>query len=373
MNEPSQSKKLNLLNYNRAQLENLVQELGEKPYRAAQLIKWIHQLGVTDFDQMTNISKASRAKLAEVAQINAPEMAFEKISADGTSKWLMRLDDGNCVETVFIPDKGRGTLCVSSQIGCALNCSFCSTGKQGFNRNLSVAEIIGQLWLAVRRLAASGKVQDRMVTNVVMMGMGEPLLNFDPVVSAIDLMLDDSAYNLSKYRVTVSTSGVIPKMLELKARSKAALAVSLHAPNDELRNILVPINKKYPLRELMVVCKEYFENEPRRSVTFEYVMLDGINDKPEHAKQLLNLVKSMDCKMNLIPFNPFPNTEYKRSTDAAIAKFQAILSHGGVITTVRRTRGEDIDGACGQLVGDFKDRTRRRAKHAAVSIPVVAE
>lgn len=363
MNDQTDSP-VNLLNYNQAQLEAFVLELGEKPYRAKQLIKWIHQIGETDFDKMTNLSKAFRHQLQARTVIEPPTMISEHISEDGTIKWLMQLGEGNAVETVFIPEKVRGTLCVSSQIGCSLDCSFCATGKQGFNRNLTTAEIIGQLWLAVRRLAISGKVHERVVTNVVMMGMGEPLLNFEPVVSAMDLMLDDSAYNLSKYRVTLSTSGVIPAMLELKARTNVALAVSLHAPNDELRNILVPINKKYNINKLMDVCRNYFEDEPRRAVCFEYVMLNGVNDQPEHARQLIKLCANVSCKFNLIPFNPFPNTQYTCSSNNAIKKFQEILQQAGFVATVRSTRGDDIDGACGQLAGKFKDRTRRSEKIA---------
>lgn len=357
--------KINLLNYNLAHLQDLVQQMGEKSFRAQQLIKWIHQQGETNFDNMTNLSKSFRTKLHHIAEIKTPDMISEHISEDGTIKWLMQLEQGNAVETVYIPDGDRGTLCVSSQIGCSLNCSFCATGKQGFNRNLTTAEIIGQLWLAVRRLASSGKVHERVVTNVVMMGMGEPLLNFEPVVNAMDLMLDDSAYNLSKYRVTVSTSGVIPAMHKLKARTNVALAVSLHAPNDELRNILVPINKKYNLANLMDVCRHYFEDEPRRSVTFEYVMLDGVNDQIEHAEQLIKLCRDLRCKFNLIPFNPFPNTQYNCSSWESITRFQRKLQEAGFVSTIRSTRGDDIDGACGQLAGQFHDRTRRSLKFQA--------
>lgn len=354
--------KINLLNYSRPQLRELLTTIGEKSFRADQLIKWIHQIGMTDFEGMTNLSKVFRQKLPEIAEVKIPEIIWDRASNDGTHKWLLRFDDGNCIEMVFIPEKNRGTLCVSSQVGCALNCSFCSTGKQGFNRNLTVAEIIGQVFIAVRHLSKDGTTKDRAVTNVVFMGMGEPLLNLDNVLSASDIMMDDLAYNLSKYRVTLSTSGLIPQMEQLKKQSKVALAVSLHAPNDELRNELVPINKKYPLRELMAVCKDYYENEPRRTVTFEYVMLDGVNDSETHAKQLVKLIRNVPCKMNLIPFNPFPNSGYETSSFEAILRFQKIVAESGINTTIRKTRGDDIDAACGQLVGQFQDRTRRSSK-----------
>lgn len=353
---------INLLDYSQNQLAALMSDLGEKSFRAQQLIKWIHQLGCTDFEQMTNLSKAFRQKLREIAHIKLPEVIWDKASNDGTHKWLLKLFDGNCIEMVFIPEKSRGTLCVSSQVGCALNCSFCSTAKQGFNRNLSVAEIIGQVWIACRSLSKEGTNKHKVVTNVVMMGMGEPLLNFENVLSSMDLMMDDLAYNLSKYRVTLSTSGLVPQMLELKKRSQVSLAVSLHAPNDELRNELVPINKKYPLKELMAVCRHYYENEPRRMVTFEYVMLAGVNDSELHAKQLVKLISNVPCKLNLIPFNPFPNSGYETSPMEAIYRFQKIIAATGINTTIRKTRGDDIDAACGQLVGQFQDRTKRSSK-----------
>lgn len=354
--------KVNLLNYSRTQLESLLVSWGEKPFRAQQLIKWVHQVGLTSFDEMTNLSKVFRQNLSELAEINLPEVIWDQASADGTHKWLIRLFDGNCIEMVYIPERNRGTLCVSSQVGCALNCSFCSTAKQGFNRNLSVAEIIGQVWIAYRKLSQDGTTKNRVITNVVLMGMGEPLLNFDNVVAAMEIMMDDLAYNLSKYRVTLSTSGLIPQMEELKKVSNAALAVSLHAPNDELRNELVPINKKYPLEQLMAICRNYYEDEPRRVVTFEYVMLDGVNDSEAHAKQLVKLLRNVPCKMNLIPFNPFPNSGYERSKPDVIARFQKIIAAAGINTTVRKTRGDDIDAACGQLVGQVQDRTRRSLK-----------
>jgi 23S rRNA (adenine2503-C2)-methyltransferase len=359
--------KINLLNFSRKQLEGFFVSIDEKPFRAQQLIKWIHQLGVIEFDAMTNLSKALRQKLDHHAKIVPPHISSEQISSDGTCKWLISLADGNCVETVFIPEKNRGTLCISSQVGCSLDCSFCSTGKQGFNRNLSVAEIIGQLWIAARSLA-SKKITtlSRSITNVVMMGMGEPLLNFDNVVTAMDIMMDDFAYNLSKYRVTLSTSGLIPAMQRLKEVSEVSLAVSLHAPTDELRNELVPINKKYPLVELMDACKNYFTNKSRR-VVFEYVMLDHINDTEKHARDLVKRLTNVPCKVNLIPFNPFPGTHYCRSKLETILRFQNILIRAGIHATVRKTRGEDIDAACGQLIGKVQDRTRRSIKLQAAT------
>jgi 23S rRNA (adenine2503-C2)-methyltransferase len=351
--------KVNLLNYNYQQMRELLTLWGEKPFRAQQLIQWIHQVGLTDFTQMTNIGKALREKLSRLSIIALPEIVSCQKSADGTHKWLLKLDCGNCIETVYIPEANRGTLCVSSQVGCALNCSFCSTGKQGFNRNLSTAEIIGQVWLAVRELSLSQGAHDKRVTNVVMMGMGEPLLNFDNVVAAMDIMMDDFAYGLSKRRVTLSTSGVLPDLERLREASPVALAVSLHAPNDELRNVLVPINKKYPLVQLMALCKSYFKDEPRRKVTFEYVMLKGVNDQPEHAAQLIKLLKDVPAKVNLIPFNPFPMTQYQRSSQAAIDAFRDKLINNGINTITRKTRGDDIDAACGQLAGEVKDRTSR--------------
>lgn len=351
--------KVNLLNYNYQQLRELLTQWGEQPFRAQQLIQWIHQTGLNDFAQMTNLGKALKEKLSRIAQISLPEIVSCQKSSDGTHKWLLKLECGNCIETVFIPEANRGTLCVSSQVGCALNCSFCSTGKQGFNRNLSTAEIIGQVWLAVRELSLNQGTHDKRVTNVVMMGMGEPLLNFDNVVAAMDIMMDDFAYGLSKRRVTLSTSGVLPELERLKEVSPVALAVSLHAPNDELRNELVPINKKYPLVQLMALCKKYFKDEPRRKVTFEYVMLKGVNDQLEHATQLIKLLKDVPAKVNLIPFNPFPMTQYQRSSQATIDAFRDRLIHNGINTITRKTRGDDIDAACGQLAGEVKDRTSR--------------
>ncbi len=359
MSVESIAEKTNLLNFNEAQLRDYFSAIGEQPYRARQVLQWIHQFGQTDFSQMSNLGKALRSKLSELAEIRLPEIVTTQISHDGTHKWLLKLACGNCIETVFIPEKTRGTLCVSSQVGCGLNCSFCSTAKQGFNRNLSTAEIIGQVWVAVRTLSQRQGEHDKRVTNVVMMGMGEPLLNFDPVVSAMDIMLDDFAYGLAKRRVTLSTSGVIPEMLRLHERSPVALAVSLHAPTDALRDILVPINKKYPLAQLMAVCRDYFKDEPRRVVTFEYVMLKGVNDQIEHAKALAKLLSDVPCKVNLIPFNPFPMTEYECSDQTTILAFRDYLTNKGINTMTRKTRGDDIDAACGQLAGTVKDRTSR--------------
>lgn len=341
--------KVNLLNYNREDLAQFFVERGEKAFRATQIIQWLHQYGVTSFSEMTNLSKALRQELEEIAEVKMPTVLLRENSRDGTCKWLLQLEQGNSIETVFIPEPGRGTLCVSSQVGCALDCSFCATGKQGFNRNLSVAEIIAQVWVAVH--------EGHKVTNVVMMGMGEPLLNFKNVVKAMDIMMDDFAYGLSKYRVTLSTSGIIPAMKNLQEASECALAVSLHAPNDELRDILVPINKKYPLQELMEVCKEYYKNSPRRVVTFEYVMLAGVNDSRDHAKQLRCLLQDIPCKVNLIPFNSFSGVDYKSSRPEVIEEFRNLLTD--IQTNVRKTRGDDINAACGQLVGKVIDRTLR--------------
>lgn len=328
-------------------------DFGQPRFRATQLIQWIHQHRVIDFEKMTNLSKSFRQQLIEKTEIKFPDICYQTISKDGTAKWLLRLWDGNIIEMVYIPEKNRGTLCVSSQVGCALNCSFCSTGKEGFNRNLSLGEIISQVWLASSTFK---------VTNVVMMGMGEPLLNFDHVVAAMELMMNDHAFGLSKYRVTLSTSGVIPAMLELRKASEVALAVSLHAPNDELRNQLVPLNKKYPLKELMSICRDYYPRQSKRRVTFEYVMLKEINDTPWHAKQLIDLLKSIPCKLNLIPFNPFPKTHYETSSWETILAFQEQLMEGGIPTWIRKTRGQDIDAACGQLAGDIQDKTGRHQR-----------
>ncbi len=353
------NQKINLLNFNYQQMRNFVSDCDEKPFRAQQLMQWIHQLGINDFSKMTNLGKVLCAKLTQIAEIRLPEIISTEKSSDGTHKWLIKLDCGNCIETVFIPEEKRGTLCVSSQVGCALNCSFCSTGKQGFNRNLTAAEIISQVWLAARALSNKNGIHDKRVTNVVMMGMGEPLLNFDNVVTAMDIMMDDIAYGLSKRRVTLSTSGIIPEMQKLREISPVSLAVSLHAPSDLLRNELVPVNKKYPLAQLMDVCRTYFANEPKRVVTFEYVMLKGVNDSPEHAQELIKLLHNVPAKVNLIPFNPFPLTQYERSSKTVIDAFRNQLIAKGINTITRKTRGDDIDAACGQLAGEVKDRTSR--------------
>ncbi|MDH5600713.1 MAG: 23S rRNA (adenine(2503)-C(2))-methyltransferase RlmN [Gammaproteobacteria bacterium] len=350
--------KVNLLNFDRPGLETYFTEIGEKPFRAAQVLKWIYQFGVDDFNEMSNLSKSLREKLSGEAEIKLPEVVTEQISDDGTIKWLLRLDSGNSIETVFIPENDRGTLCISSQVGCALECSFCSTAQQGFNRNLTTAEIISQVVIANRALKCIPRNQ-RVISNVVLMGMGEPLLNFDNVVTAINIMLEDNAYGLSKRRVTLSTSGVIPALDRLKEVSDVSLALSLHAPNDELRNELVPINRKYPIKELLQACKRYISGETKRKITVEYVLLDGVNDKPEHARELVKLLKTFPCKVNLIPFNPFPNSGYDTSPDEAIERFRNIVVKGGLVTTTRKTRGEDIDAACGQLAGKVMDKTKR--------------
>ena len=364
-------KKQNLLNLDREGLERFFADtLGEQRYRAHQVMKWIHHRYVTDFDAMTDLGKALRAKLQQHAEVVVPQVQFEKPSADGTHKWLLGMDGKNSIETVFIPDKGRGTLCVSSQVGCALNCQFCSTATQGFNRNLSTAEIIGQVWVAARHLGNVPHLQ-RKLTNVVMMGMGEPLMNFENVVRAMSVMRDDLGYGLANKRVTLSTAGMVPMIDRLSVESDVSLAVSLHAANDELRTELVPLNKKYPIAELMAACARYVRhNKKRDSVTFEYTMMRGVNDQPQHARELARLMRQFDNtvqskdagKVNLIPFNPFPGTRYERSTDADIRAFQKILLDSQVLTMVRRTRGDDIDAACGQLKGQVVDRTRRQAE-----------
>ncbi|TIC82301.1 23S rRNA (adenine(2503)-C(2))-methyltransferase RlmN [Crenobacter intestini] len=353
--------KTNLLDFNLPALTQHFADMGEKPFRAKQVMRWMHQMGENDFDAMTDLAKSLRAKLVESAEVRVPELMTGQASGDGTRKWLLDVGTGNGVETVFIPEDDRGTLCVSSQVGCALECTFCSTGRQGFNRNLSTAEIIGQLWWANKALGVTPK-NERVISNVVMMGMGEPLANYDNVVSALSIMLDDHGYGLSRRRVTVSTSGLVPQMDRLREDCPVALAVSLHAPNDAIRDVIVPINKKYPLAELMAACRRYLEKAPRDFVTFEYVMLDGINDRPEHARQLIELVRDVPCKFNLIPFNPFPHSGYARSSNNAIRAFRELLQEAGFVVTVRKTRGDDIDAACGQLAGQVQDKTRRQAK-----------
>lgn len=351
--------RVNLLELTRPELEAFMVSLGEKPFRARQLMKWIYHEGVDDFAAMTDLAKKFRARLAEVAEVRAPEVVLDHASADGSHKWLIRVDNGNCIEAVFIPEPDRGTLCVSSQIGCALDCSFCSTAKQGFNRNLSVAEIIGQVWAANRALGW-GSGEERIITNVVMMGMGEPLANFSNVVKAMELMMDDFGFGLSKRRVTLSTSGIVPALYRLAEETDVSLAVSLHAPFDALRDELVPINRKYPIAELLAACAHYVGDKPHRRITWEYVMLDGINDSDEHAHALAQLIRRIPSKINLIPFNPFPQTHYRRSPQARIDRFRDILIGSyGITTVTRRTRGDDIDAACGQLAGRVQDRTRR--------------
>ncbi|MFC7300229.1 23S rRNA (adenine(2503)-C(2))-methyltransferase RlmN [Cognatiluteimonas weifangensis] len=362
--------KTNLFDLDRAALEDFFERvLGEKRYRAHQVMKWIHHRYVTDFGQMTDLGKALRAKLEQHAEVRAPTVLLDKPSADGTHKWLLGMDPKNAIEAVFIPDKGRGTLCVSSQVGCALNCRFCSTATQGFNRNLTTAEIIGQVWVAARHL---GNVphQQRKLTNVVMMGMGEPLANFDNVVRAMSIMRDDLGYGLANKRVTLSTAGMVPQIDKLGEVSDVSLAVSLHAPFDELRSELMPINRKYPIAVLMDACVRYAQRRPGTSVTFEYTLMQGVNDQPEHARGLVGLMHAFErrvqmkdaAKVNLIPFNPFPGTRFERPDEGAIRAFQKLLNEAGLIAPVRRTRGDDIDAACGQLKGQVLDRTRRQAE-----------
>lgn len=368
MNAPA-----NLLEFDLNGLSAWFAERGEKPFRARQVMRWIHREGCDDFDRMTDVAKALRARLEAEAVIRAPEVVRDSLSADGTRKWLLDVGNGNAVETVFIPEASRGTLCVSSQAGCALDCAFCSTGKQGFNRNLDTAEIIGQLWLANRVLGASSAAipgadgpgerdNGRIISNVVMMGMGEPLANFDNVLNALRVMLDDHAYGLSRRRVTVSTSGIVPAMDRLRDECPVALAVSLHAPDDALRDRLVPINRKYPLAQLMAACRRYLDRAPRDSITFEYVMLDGINDSDRHARELIALVRDVPCKFNLIPFNPFPGSEFHRSPPERIRRFAGMLIDADIVATTRKTRGDDVDAACGQLAGQVLDRTRRTVR-----------
>ena len=349
---------VNLLDLDAAGMADFFAEHGEKPFRARQVLRWLHRFGACDFDAMTDIAKSLREKLKSIAEIRPPAVLSDRVSDDGTRKFLFDVGGGNAVESVFIPEDDRGTLCVSTQAGCALDCAFCSTGKQGFNRNLTVAEIIGQLWQANRALGADPK-GERIISNVVLMGMGEPLANFDNTIKALHLMLDDNAYGLSRRRVTVSTSGLVPVMDRLGEECPVALAVSLHAPNDALRDSLVPINRKYPLSELMAACRRYLKKAPRDFVTFEYVMLDGVNDSVADARQLLELTRNVSCKFNLIPFNPFPGSPYRRPSAARIRQFAEILMEAGIVTTTRKTRGDDIDAACGQLAGQVKDKTRR--------------
>lgn len=362
----SASQKANLLDYGPKELESFFDDLGEPRFRARQLFKWIHQMYVADFGAMTNISKSLRARLVDLAEIRAPEIVSEHESSDGTIKWVLQLADGQCIETVFIPESDRGTLCISSQVGCALDCTFCSTARQGFNRNLTAGEIVGQLWLA-KRLLEKDPRNVRVVSNVVLMGMGEPLLNYDNVILAVQIMLDDNGYGLSKRRVTLSTSGVVPALDRLSQTLDIALAVSLHAPNDALRDQLVPLNRKYPISELMAACRRFLKNKAQRErITMEYVMLEGINDQPEQARELIRLLRDVPSKVNLIPFNPFPETRYKRSSAAAIDRFRRILEEQGVVAITRKTRGDDVDAACGQLAGQVNDRSRREQHFARI-------
>jgi len=354
--------KTNLLGLNRQDMEAFFTDLGEKAFRVSQVTKWIHQLNVSDFDQMTNISKTLRAQLKEKACITPLEVVVDQLSKDGTRKWVMALDANNQIETVFIPEDDRGTLCISSQVGCALDCSFCSTARQGFSRNLSVTEILSQVWLA-NRLLSEEKKAGRKITNVVFMGMGEPLLNYENVMKAIDVLLDDFAYGLSKRRVTVSTAGVVPAIDRLAERHDVQLAISLHATRDDLRNELVPVNKKYNLQQLIESCRGFMEKRsPRSRLTIEYVMLSGVNDSQQHAQELIVLLADISVLINLIPFNPFPDSGYKTSSNNAVRRFQDVLMKAGLTTVIRKTRGDDIDAACGQLVGQVIDKSRRDRK-----------
>jgi 23S rRNA (adenine2503-C2)-methyltransferase len=351
----------NLLGYDAAALEAFLASQGEKPFRARQVLRWVHQRGEVNFARMSDLAKSLREKLGATAAVVPPVVVGDHVAEDGTRKWLLKVDGANAVEAVFIPEASRGTLCISSQAGCVLDCEFCSTGKQGFNRNLSTAEIVGQLWIASRELGGRAD-GERAITNVVLMGMGEPLLNLDNVIPALRLMLDDNAYGLSRRRVTVSTSGIAPEMDRLRAECPVALAVSLHAPNDALRDRLVPVNRKYPIRDLLAACRRYLERAPRDFITFEYVMLDGVNDAPEHARALVQIATQVSCKFNLIPFNPFPGSGLRRSSPDRIRRFAEILRRAGITVTTRKTRGDDIDAACGQLAGSVADRTRRSAR-----------
>jgi len=348
----------NLLGLDLQGLEEFFVEIGEKPFRARQLLQWMHQYRVTDFAEMTNLSKVLRQKLEETAEVKPPEVLHEHISTDDTRKWIIRLSCGNSIETVYIPEKGRGTLCVSSQVGCALACTFCSTAQQGFNRNLDASEIIGQVWLANEALGKDPK-GNRVVTNVVMMGMGEPLANYNNVISAMNLMRDDLAYGISWRRVTLSTSGMVPMIDKLRQDCHVSLAISLHAANDKLRSEIIPLNDKYPIAELLAACKRYVDVQQRRHITIEYVMLAGINDSAQDGRDLIRILKDLPTKINLIPFNPFPGTDYICSSKAVITRFQQQLTDAGLVATIRKTRGDDIVAACGQLAGEVQDKTRR--------------
>ena len=367
----TQQPPVNLMGLTRAQMEAFFVGIGEKKFRAQQVLKWIHHSGVTRFDEMTNLSQALRNRLPALAEVRPPQIVSQHDSEDGTRKWVIRVEGGGLVETVLIPSNGRATLCVSSQVGCSLDCSFCSTGKQGFQRDLSAAEIIGQVWLAIDSYDAFQSGNGRVVTNVVMMGMGEPLLNFDNVVSAMDLMLEDLAYGLSKRRVTLSTSGVVPALDRLATVSEVSLAVSLHAPNDALRDQLVPINRKYPIAQLLESCRNYMaaQTDAKRVATVEYTLIAGVNDSPELARELVVLLRDLPCKINLIPFNSFAQSDYQRPSGNAVSRFWQVLVDAGYIVTVRTTRGDDIDAACGQLVGQVVDRTRRSERYRSAQQP----
>jgi 23S rRNA (adenine2503-C2)-methyltransferase len=365
----------NLLGLDLSALTAYTESLGEKPFRARQLGRWIHQRGAGDFGAMTDLAKSLRAKLADAAEVRAPAVLRDTTSADGTRKWLLDVGAGNAIETVFIPEDDRGTLCISTQAGCAVNCLFCSTGRQGFNRNLTTAEIVGQLWWAehaLRRTAGLGAEGERVISNVVLMGMGEPLQNYDAVLPALRLMLDDNAYGLSRRRVTLSTSGMVPQIDRLATDCPVALAVSLHASNDALRDRLVPLNRKYPLEELLDACRRYLRRAPRDFITFEYVMLDDVNDGDAHADELIELVREVPCKFNLIPFNPFPDAGLRRSSPERIRAFAQRLSDAGIVTTTRKTRGDDIDAACGQLAGEVLDRTRVGERNRGRVVPIAS-
>ena len=354
---------VNLLGLNQKNLEEFFVSIEEKPFRAVQLMKWIHQRGISDFSQMTDLSKSLRKKLENNSVVKAPEVIFEKTSKDGTRKWVISVGDKDLIEMVLIPEKNRATLCVSSQVGCAVDCSFCATGKQGFSRNLNLDEIIGQVWVAANSFGVPRSPDDRPITNVVMMGMGEPLLNFDPVVDAMNLMMDDNAYGLSKRKVTLSTSGIVPRIDDLGKVTDVSLTVSLHAPNDELRNKLVPINKKYPIKDLIDSVKRYVEGcSDKRVTTIEYILIDEVNDSLELANELCELLTQIDCKINLIPFNPFSQSKYKRPSGNRVKRFQKYLQDKGYVTTIRSTRGDDIMAACGQLVGQVNDKTRKKER-----------
>lgn len=360
--ESSQQEKINLLDLDAEGIRVWCASIGQKPFRATQLARWIHRYCCDDFDAMTNLAKEFRARLKDLAYIKAPSIIREHKSADGTRKWLFDVGNGNAVEAVFIPEDDRGTLCISTQAGCAMGCLFCSTGKQGFNRNLTTGEIVGQLWAAERELRREAGItdpNDRVISNVVLMGMGEPLQNLDNVIPALRIFLDDNGYGLSRRRVTVSTSGLVRQMDKLGEAVPVALAVSLHAPNDALRDKLMPVNKKHPLEELLAACRRYLKVAPRDFITFEYLLLGGINDAPEQARALVKLVKTVPCKFNLIPFNPFPDSDLKQPEREKVLAFAKILNDAGIVTTVRKTRGDDIAAACGQLAGEVRDRTRR--------------